>query len=49
MRCKFWKDSVWFSANQKRAWSTRKRIENRIKRRRANRLAQKEYDEQDDG
>jgi len=34
MKCKCWKDTVLASRNQKHAWSTRKRIETRIARRR---------------
>lgn len=40
--CKWWKDTVLCSRNQKRAWSSRKRIETRIRRRRESRQLESE-------
>lgn len=42
MRCKFWKDTVFASRSQKKAWSSRKKIETRISRHRLKASLEKE-------
>jgi len=43
-RCKFWKDTMLASRNQKKAWSTRKRIETKRKRHADKAALEKEAD-----